>query len=94
MVLGAAHGPNEMSGGECKVGFGRRRRDEIMGVLLVIFGAMAIVGGVLGKDFHAADVIALGEFRQKSSRWSGRLVFIIVGVGLIGIGIKMCLGSE
>ena len=64
------------------------------GVLLVIFGVLAIVGGVMGKDFHAADVIALGEFKQKSSRWSGRLVFIIVGVGLIGVGIKMLLGTE
>ena len=65
-----------------------------MGFLLVIFGSVAIAGGVLGKDFHAADVIALSEFKQKSSRWSGRLVFILVGVGLIGIGIKMLLESE
>ncbi len=64
------------------------------GVLLVIFGVLAIVGGVLGKDFHAADVIALREFKQKSSRWSGRLVFIVVGVGLIGIGVKMLWGAE
>ena len=69
-------------------------RDEIMGVLLVIFGVLAIAGGVLGNNFQAADVIALGEFKQKSSRWSGRLVFVVVGVGLIGIGIKMLLGAE
>jgi len=65
-----------------------------MGVLLVILGVLAISGGVLGKNFQAADVIALGEFKQKSSRWSGRLVFIVVGVGLIGIGTKMLLGAE
>ncbi len=65
-----------------------------MGVLLVIFGVLAIAGGVLGKDFHVAGVIALSEFKQKRSRWSGRLVFIVVGVGLIGIGIKMLLGAE
>ena len=65
-----------------------------MGVLLVIFGVLAIAGGIFGKDFRVADVIALGEFKQKRSRWSGRLLFIVVGVGLIGIGIKMLLGTE
>jgi hypothetical protein len=64
-----------------------------MGVLLVVFGALAIVGGIFGKDFHAADVVALGEFKQKSSKWSGRLVFIVVGIGLVGVGIKMLLGG-
>jgi len=57
----------------------------------MIFGAAAILGGIFGKDFHAADVVALGEFKQKSSRWSGRLVFIVVGLSLIGVGIKMLL---
>jgi hypothetical protein len=65
-----------------------------MGVLLVIFGVLAIAGGVFGKDFRAADVVALGEFKQKSSKWSGRLVFIVVGLGLIGVGIKMLVGTE
>lgn len=64
-----------------------------MGVLLVIFGALAIVGGIFGKNFHTADVIALGEFKQQSSKWSGRFVFIAVGVGLVGLGIKMLLGG-
>jgi len=62
-----------------------------VGILLMIFGAAAILGGIFGKDFHAADVVALGEFKQKSSRWSGRLVFIVVGLSLIGVGIKMLL---
>jgi hypothetical protein len=65
-----------------------------MGILLIIFGVSGIAGGIFGKDFHAADVFALGEFKQKSSRWSGRLVFIVVGVGLIGVGIKLLLGTE
>jgi hypothetical protein len=64
-----------------------------MGVLLVLFGVLAIAGGVLGKSFQAADVIALGDYKQKSSRWSGRLVFIVVGVGLIGIGITLALSA-
>jgi hypothetical protein len=64
-----------------------------MGILLVVFGALAIVGGIFGKNFHTADVIALGEFKQQSSKWSGRFVFIAVGVGLVGVGIKMLLGG-
>lgn len=65
-----------------------------MGFLLVIFGCLAIVGGILGEQFFAADVVALGAFNQKSSKWSGRLVFFVVGVGLIGIGIKLILGAH
>jgi len=66
----------------------------MVSTLLVIFGIMSLAGGIFGKDFRAADVIALGEFKQKASEWSGRLVFIVVGVGLIGIGIKMLVGSQ
>ncbi|HEV2136769.1 MAG TPA: hypothetical protein VGR47_21295 [Terracidiphilus sp.] len=65
-----------------------------MGVLLIVFGVVAIVGGALGKSFHAADPIALGEFKQKSSTWSGRLIFVVVGLGLIGIGITMLLEAQ
>jgi hypothetical protein len=64
-----------------------------MGVLLIIFGCLAIVGGVFGKRFYAADVVAIGEFNQRSSTWSGRLVFILVGVALIAIGIKLVVGT-
>jgi hypothetical protein len=66
----------------------------MMGVLLVIFGVLGIAGGIFGKDFRAADVVALGEFKQKSSKWSGQLVFIVAGLILIGIGIKMLVGAE
>jgi hypothetical protein len=60
-----------------------------VGILLVIFGVLGILGGVFGKEFRAADVIALHEFKQKSFKWSGRLLFIVVGVGLVCIGIKL-----
>jgi hypothetical protein len=42
--------------------------------------------GIFGKDLYAADVIALGALKQKSSTWSGRLVFLLVGV-VLAIGI-------
>lgn len=60
-----------------------------MGIFLIIFGGLAIAGGVFGKNFYAADVVALDSFKQKSSRWSGRLIFIAVGVVLIAVGIKL-----
>jgi hypothetical protein len=60
-----------------------------VGILLVIFGVLGILGGVFGKEFYAADVIALHEYKQKRSKWSGRLLFIVVGVGLVCIGIKL-----
>jgi hypothetical protein len=67
---------------------------RLMGVLLVIFGALTIAGGVFGKDFRASDIIALGEFKQRSSKWLGRLIFIMVGLGLVYVGIKMLLRTE
>lgn len=65
----------------------QRGKGAVMGILLVFFGVLAIVGGIYGKNFHIADVIALGEFKQESSKWSGRLVLTAVGGGLVGVGI-------
>jgi len=65
-----------------------------MGIVLIIFGVVSIVGGVVGKNFRHADVIALGEFGQKSPKWLGKLVFILVGLGLVGMGIKLLLPTE
>jgi hypothetical protein len=65
----------------------------MMGFLLIALGGVGIIGGTFGKDFHAVDVDALGEFKQKIPTWLGRVVSIVVGIGLIGIGIKMLLGD-
>ncbi|MGA3071125.1 MAG: hypothetical protein ABSD43_12995 [Terracidiphilus sp.] len=65
-----------------------------MGILLVIAGSLGIVGGIFGKDFYAADVDSLSAFKQRSSRWSGRLVFLLVGTGLVAIGVKLLVGAE
>ncbi len=60
-----------------------------MGLILIAAGLVAIVAGVLAKEFTVADVDALAEFQppKKSSIWSGRAVFIGVGAGMILIGI-------
>ena len=60
-----------------------------MPVLLVIFGLLAVIGGIFGKDFHAADIESLGEYKQKTSSRFGRVFFFLVGICLIGVGIKM-----
>jgi hypothetical protein len=57
--------------------------------ILIATGVVAIIAGVLGKEFTVADVNSLAEFKppRKSSTWSGKAVFIGVGVGLILIGV-------
>jgi hypothetical protein len=65
-----------------------------MGILFIIGGIAAIIAGILGKEFHAADVMSLGEYKQKTSKWSGRLVFILAGLILIAVGVKMLVGSD
>jgi len=64
-----------------------------MGILFVISGGLAIVVGVLGKDFYVADVITLAPYKKKSSKWSGKLVFIVVGLGFIALGIKLLVSG-
>jgi hypothetical protein len=65
-----------------------------MGILLVVFGALGIAAGIFGKDFYAADVDSLSPFKQRSSRWSGRLVFLLAGAALVAIGVKLLVGPE
>jgi hypothetical protein len=60
---------------------------------LIATGLVAIVGGVLGKEFTVADVNSLAESKlpKRSSTSSGRVVFIGVGAGLMLIGIVIAL---
>ena len=62
-----------------------------MGLLLIAFGVLSIAGGILGRNFYAADVNSLAPFKQKSSTWSGRLIFLSVGAALVAIGIGLLL---
>ena len=67
-----------------------------MGVLLIISGIVGIVGGIFGKNFYVADVISLSTFRheKKCSTWSVRLVFLLVGVSLVAVRIKLLVSAE
>lgn len=65
-----------------------------MGVFLIAFGAVGVVIGIFGETFYSADVNALNAFSEKSSKWSGRLVFIAGGSFLIAVGIKLLLDGQ
>jgi hypothetical protein len=64
-----------------------------IGILLVILGVLAITVGIVGKDFHAADLDSGGAYEPKSSRWSGRLIAFIVGALFVAGGIKLLMGA-
>ena len=63
-------------------------------IVLIIPGITGIVVGIIGKKFYNADVLSLSRYRQESSTWSGRLVFIVVGVLFIAIGIKFLVDGN
>jgi hypothetical protein len=67
-----------------------------MGLFLVVFGIVGILGGIFGKNFYVADILSLSGFKheQKRSTWSGRLIFLAVGAFLIAVGIKLLMAAE
>jgi hypothetical protein len=65
-----------------------------MDIVFVVIGILSITAGVFGKNFYAADVISLHAYKQRSSTWSGRLVFILVGVLFIALGITFYVRAK
>jgi NhaP-type Na+/H+ or K+/H+ antiporter len=67
-----------------------------MGVAFILVGIAAIVIGILGKEFYVADILSLSGFRreQRSSTWSGRLVFLVVGAGFVALGAKFLMSGK
>jgi len=65
-----------------------------MAIFTVLVGAAAIAAGIFGKHFHSADVASGLPFKQKSSTWSGRLIFIVVGIAFVAAGIKQLMDGE
>ena len=64
-----------------------------MGIVSLILGGVAITAGILGKEFYVADVLSGVGFKQKRSRWSGRLICIVVGVSFVAAGIKLLVAE-
>jgi len=65
-----------------------------MGIFLVLAGCVGIACGIFAKNFYAADIATGAAYRQKSSTWSGRLVFIAAGLFLLAIGLKLLIWPE
>ncbi len=64
-----------------------------MGMFFVIMGVALVVVGIVGRKFSKADVLSLSGYRQRSSAWSGRLLFIVVGVLFVAWGIRLLMGE-
>jgi hypothetical protein len=64
-----------------------------MGLLAIIGGCIAILGGIFGKNFYPADPETGAAYKQKRSVWSGRFVCITAGVFLIAVGIGLMVQS-
>ena len=62
-----------------------------MGYIALIIGGLALAAAVFGNEFYVADVDSGSGFKpeQRCSTWSGRLVFVIVGLGFVAIGIQL-----
>ena len=59
-----------------------------MNVIFIVLGVLAIAVPFFGKgEYHNADISALSEIPGKVSAWSGRLLFIVVGVCFLAFGI-------
>ena len=56
----------------------------------MIVGGLAVAAGIFGKTFYVADILSLSPYKDKEKMptWSGRLLFIVVGVILAALGIK------
>jgi len=70
------------------------QKNQSLGILFVICGGAAIATGILGKGFYLGDVLSGNAYKQKSSRFSGRLIFIVAGVFLAALGIKALMGAR
>ena len=65
----------------------------MLNAALIIAGLTGIAVAILGKTFYSSNVEAGSNNDEKpASVWSGRLVFGVVGIGLVFVGIMKLLG--
>jgi hypothetical protein len=65
-----------------------------IGIVLIVFGCIAIAVGIRGGEFYAGGADGIGSFNQRSSKRSGRVVFILAGVGLLAVGVKILVFGQ
>ncbi len=64
-----------------------------MGVLAIVGGCIAILGGIFRRNFQAADPETGAAYKQRSSVWSGRFVCITAGFFLVAVRIGLIVRS-
>jgi hypothetical protein len=62
-----------------------------MSIGFIVAGIIGVLIGIFGKEFSIGDPDAISSFDRKSSRRSGRVVFVLTGVLLIAFGFKSLL---
>jgi len=65
----------------------------LIGIALIISGCAGLTIAALGKNFSVGDADAMTSWNKPRSRWSGRLVFLIAGLMLLAIGIRLLILS-
>ena len=58
----------------------------------MVSGVVAVVVGIFGKTFYAADVEGGGVSDTPVSTWWGRVVFLLVGAILFAVGFAGAVG--
>ncbi len=62
-----------------------------MGVLFTILGCALLLASFKVKGFFVSDPDAIASFARPRSKWSGQLIFVVVGIGMLAFGIKLLL---
>ena len=65
-----------------------------MGVVLILFGIAAIIGGVIGKDFTKQMSSHCTNSGRRARNGQDGLSLSRAGLGLIGLGIKMLISNS
>jgi hypothetical protein len=65
----------------------------LIGIALIIGGCTGLAVAVFGKNFSVGDADAMTSWDKPRSRWSGTLVFLIAGLMLLAIGIRLLIIS-
>ena len=64
-----------------------------MGILLILVGAVVVVGGVFANSFSATGMFSLSADDKSIPKWFGRLVFFGVGAVFIAVGLRLVLAG-
>jgi hypothetical protein len=64
---------------------------KMRGIVFLISGVIAILAGIFGRTFYKAGPMGVSVFTERRSTWSGRLIFIVVGMMFVALGAKFIM---